>query len=84
MDDGPRTGALQLLILAIAAPAALTALSIATSHGLLPALIPATIALLGLYAILRLEVYARHRAHEERELRERRLRDAHMPHDPFG
>jgi hypothetical protein len=83
MDDGPRTGALQLLILCIAAPSALIALAIGTSD-LTAALIPALIALLGLYAILRLEVYARRRAHEEREARERRLREARMPPDPFA
>lgn len=83
MDDGPRTGALQLLILCIAAPAALIALAIGTSD-LLAALIPAAIALLGLYAILRLELYARRRSREEREERERRLRDARMPRDPFA
>lgn len=84
MDDGPRTGALQLLILCIAAPAALIAVAIASSDGLLPALIPGAIALLGLYAVLRLELYARRRAREEREARERRLRDARMPPDPFA
>lgn len=82
MDDGPRTGALQLLILCIAAPSALIALSIGTSD-LLASLIPATIALLGLYAILRLELYARRRSREEAEARERRARDARMPRDPF-
>jgi hypothetical protein len=83
MDDGPRTGALQLLILCITAPAALIALSIGTSD-LLAAAIPTLIALLGLYTTIRLELYARRRATEEAEARERRLRDARMPPDPFA
>jgi membrane protein implicated in regulation of membrane protease activity len=92
MDDGPRIGALQLLLLLIGGGAGLIAWAIiALDDDLLAAPVPTLIALACLAGIIRLELYARRRAREDREDRERRLREAGthrpppgLPEDPFA
>jgi hypothetical protein len=93
MDDGPRIGALQLLLLLIGGGAGLIAWSfILLDDDLLAAPVPTLIALACLLGVVRLEFYARRRAREDREARERRLRESGfhrpppraLPPDPFG
>jgi uncharacterized membrane protein YfcA len=84
MDDGPRTGALQLLLLLVGAACVYLTISYYDASGLRTAVFPALIAAFCAYAIFRTERYARRRAREEAEERERRLREARMPPDPFA
>jgi uncharacterized membrane protein YfcA len=90
MDDGPRTGALQLLLLLVGAACVYLTISYIDADSTRAAAFPALIALFSLYAIVRTERYARRRSREEAEERERRLRAAGtyqpppgMPDDPF-
>jgi hypothetical protein len=91
MDDGPRIGALQLLLFLVGGGAGLIAWSfIYLDDDLLAAPVPTLIALACLVGIIRLELYARRRAREDREERERRLRESGfyrpppgVPDDPF-
>lgn len=83
MDDGPRTGALQLLLLLVGAACVYLTISYVDAGSTRAALFPTLIALGCLYALFRTERYARRRSREEAEERERRRRDARMPRDPF-
>jgi hypothetical protein len=90
MDDGPRTGALELLLLLVAAACVYLTISYVRAGSVRAALFPALIALFCLYGIFRTERYARRRSREEAEERERRLRasgayrpPSGMPDDPF-
>jgi hypothetical protein len=83
MDDGPRTGALQLLLLLVGAACVYLTISYINAGSGRAAAFPALLALASLYGIYRTERYARRRAREEAEERERRLREARMPRDPF-
>jgi hypothetical protein len=81
MDDGPRTGGLQALLLIIALTAGFVTFG-AGSWGAAPFLVAS------LGGVVWLELYARRRArHEERErqrrLRDRTLADLDFDHDPF-
>ncbi|HEY6760086.1 MAG TPA: hypothetical protein VI318_11365 [Baekduia sp.] len=82
MDDGPRTGGLQALLLIIGLTAGYVAFG---AHAW--AALPVMVAALG--ALIWLELYARRRIREEEEERRRRLREgsiAHLDfdhHDPF-
>lgn len=82
MDDGPRTGALQLLLLLVAAACVYLTISYIKADSLRAALFAALIALCCLYAIFRTERYARRRAREEAEERERRLLEAQYRRPP--
>jgi hypothetical protein len=87
MDDGPRTGGLQALLLIVAVTSGYVLFG-AGAWGAAPFLVVSAA------GVIWLEVYARRRAREEREERERRLREAGfgaprrpaspMPPDPFG
>jgi predicted RND superfamily exporter protein len=83
MDDGPRTGALELLLLLVGAASVYLVISYIKADSTRAALFPTLIALGCFYGIYRTERYARRRAREEAEERERRLREARMPPDPF-
>lgn len=76
MDDGPRTGALQLLLLLIAAACVYLTISYIDAGSDRAAAFPALIALFCLYGIFRTERYARRRSREEAEERERRALEA--------
>jgi hypothetical protein len=79
MDDGPRTGGLQALLLIIGVTAGYVAFG-AGAWGALPFMVAA------LGALIWLELYARRRAREEEEERQRRLRQhtiSHLDFDPF-
>lgn len=76
MDDGPRTGALQLLLLLVAAACVYLTISYINASSYRAAAFPALLALFSLYAIYRTERYARRRAREEAEERERRRLEA--------
>jgi hypothetical protein len=82
MDDGPRTGGLQALLLIIALTAGFVTFG-AGAWGAAPFLVAS------LGAVIWLELYARRRAREEEAERQRRLREgaiSHLDfdHDPFG
>ena len=81
MDDGPRTGGLQALLLIIGLTAAYVTFG-AGAWGAAPFMIAAFAALIWL------ELYARRRAREEEAERQRRLREGTITHldfdnDPF-
>jgi hypothetical protein len=81
VDDGPRTGGLEALLLIIGGVAAYVALS----GGVWGA---APVAVVAFAALIWLERYARRRAREEEEARLRRLREGSIRHldfepDPF-
>jgi hypothetical protein len=81
VDDGPRTGGLEALLLIIAVTFGYVAFG-AGAWGALPIAIAAAL------GIIWLERYARRRAREEEAERQRRLRDhsiSHLDfdHDPF-
>lgn len=82
MDDGPRTGALQLLLLLVAAACVYLTVSYIEADSLRAALFPTLIALFCLYAIFRTERYARRRSRAEAEARERRLLEAQFRRPP--
>jgi predicted RND superfamily exporter protein len=82
MDDGPRTGALQLLLLLVAAACVYLVISYIEADSTRAALFPALIALGCLYAIYRTERYARRRSREEAEERERRALEAQYRRPP--
>ena len=76
MDDGPRTGALQLLLLAVGGSGGyIVAAAINHGDGLGSVWLPLIAAIVSVVGIVWLELYARRRAREERELRERRARE---------
>jgi predicted RND superfamily exporter protein len=76
MDDGPRTGALQLLLLLVGAACVYLTISYIKADSTRAALFPTLLALGCLYGIFRTERYARRRAREEAEERERRRLEA--------
>lgn len=76
MDDGPRTGALQLLLLLVAAASIYLIVSYANAGSYRAAAFPFLIALGCLYAVFRLERYARRRSREEAKERERQALEA--------
>jgi type IV secretory pathway TrbD component len=81
MDDGPRTGGLQALLLIIGATAAYVTFG-AGSWGAAPFMVAA------FGAVIWLELYARRRVREEEAERRRRLRERAISHldfeeDPF-
>lgn len=86
MDDGPRTGALQLLLLLVGAACVYLVISYIKADSTRAALFPALIALGCLYSIYRTERYARRRSREEAEERERRALEAQYrrPSAPGG
>jgi hypothetical protein len=76
MDDGPRIGGLQALLVLVGLGAGYGAVA-STAYGTLTEfLIPAIIALTCLAGVIWLEFYARRRAREDREERERRWLEA--------
>jgi hypothetical protein len=76
VDDGPRTGGLEALLLIIGGVAAYVTLS-AHVWGAAP------VAIAALWALVWLERYARRRAREEEEERLRRLREGSIRHLDF-
>jgi hypothetical protein len=82
MDDGPRTGALELMLLLVAAACVYLTVSYVRADDVRAACFPALIALFCLYAIFRTERYARRRSREEAEARERRLLEAQYRRPP--
>ncbi len=85
MDDGPRIGGLQWLLAMVAVASGYVTFG-AGSLGALPFF------LLSAFGVVWLELYARRRAREDEEERERRFRERvggyrvppGMPEDPFG
>ncbi|HET6508289.1 MAG TPA: hypothetical protein VFG42_15965 [Baekduia sp.] len=71
MDDGPRTGALQLLLLLVGAACAYLTVCYAEAGPARAAVVPALLALGSFYGIYRTERYARRRSRAEAEARER-------------
>jgi hypothetical protein len=76
MDDAGRIGALQALFLIVGG----TGVFITLASGWWAA---AVVTVVSLWAVVRLEVYARHRVREDREAEERRRRSsiAHLDFD---
>jgi hypothetical protein len=85
MDDGPRTGGLQALLLIVGITAAYVTFG-AGAYGAVPFMVAA------FGGLIWLEVYARRRVREDNEERERRFRDRTLsrldydqdPYDPFN
>jgi hypothetical protein len=76
MDDGPRIGGLQVLLLIIGGTGAYVTVTAGTW-------LSALFAVAALGGVVWLEVYARRRAREEREEEERRLRRSSIAHLDF-
>ena len=76
MDDGPRTGGLQALLLIIGATFAYVSIG-AGAWATLP------VAILAFTGVVWLELYARRRAREEEAERQRRLRESDISHLDF-
>jgi membrane protein implicated in regulation of membrane protease activity len=81
MDDGPRTGGLQALLLIVAGVGAFVAFGAGAWGG-------APVAIGALALVVWLEIYARRRVREDREEEDRRRRNRAIAHldfdDPFG
>jgi Flp pilus assembly protein TadB len=76
MDDGPRIGGLQALLLIIGGTGVFVTLTAGTW-------LSGVVAVTALAGLVWLELYARRRAREEREEEERRLRRSSIAHLDF-